>query len=157
MTGEDYSRAKECFLYAMAQKRVFPHPATNLGWCYYVQGKISESLRYYEYSSGIYLELLQMADEFRAMPDVISGIRREAANVWLHIGVVNEKLMRDEESLKAYNRALELNDEFSLAYYNKAVVYWKRGDLVRARENLELTLRYDPANETARSYLMRLK
>lgn len=157
MMRNEFSAANNCFLAAIYMKNDFPQPAYHLGWCNYIQNKFKEASKFYELASTIYDKLIKLAKEYKAMPEVAESIRNEAANARLHKGVVSEKLGKDDEALADYVAAAEMNPRFSLAYYNKAVIYWKKGDFKKARENLELTLRYDPANETARGYLERLK
>ncbi len=157
MLKNEFSAAEKCFLMSLYMKNDFPQPAYHLGWCHYIQNNFMEAAKFYNLATIMYDKLIGLAAEYKAMPDVAISIKREAANVWLHMGVASEKLGKDKEALSSYVKATELRPDFALAYYNKAVIYWKNGDFRKSRENLELTLRYDPSNETARGYLERLK
>lgn len=156
MHNKNYDKAKRCFMTSLYMKSDMPISSYLLGWCFFSENDFANAYRFYDHATTIYEKLIGLAKKYKAMPDVVSSIKNEAANAYLHKGVTAEKLGKDSEAISNYQKATELNPSFSLAYYNKAVIYWKRGDFNQARKNLELTLRYDPQNQTAQYYLHRL-
>lgn len=153
MTSGERKSAERWFLAALCVKEIFPPAAYHLGWCRFAENDFKGAHRYYKYAAALYERYAALADEYRAAPDVRADVRREAAGAWLHLGVTAEKLGRDEEALENYSRATDLSANFSLAYYNKAVIYWKKGDFASARSNLTRVLEIDPSNAEARRYL----
>ena len=44
---------------------------------------------------------------------------------------------RFDEALQMYNKAIELKPDAARAYYNRAVVYWRKGDYDQAWRDVE--------------------
>ena len=109
----------------------------------------------YALADALFAEKLALADLCRALPDVISGIRRQAAESATHSGVAAEKLGDPAGAEAHYRRALAL---FPLpeTHFDLAVLSWGR-DWAAAEENLVEALRLDPGHAASAKYLAALR
>ncbi|MET0279780.1 MAG: tetratricopeptide repeat protein [Steroidobacteraceae bacterium] len=95
--------------YAACVARHSHHGArANLGRLLHLQGKISEAVRLYREAHG------------------------EDADVLYNLGVALEDLGQCDEAIAAYQRALELDAEYSDAHHNLARLWEQAGDARRA-------------------------
>ncbi|MDI6756521.1 MAG: DUF2723 domain-containing protein [Endomicrobiia bacterium] len=153
MTRGQRKEAAYRFLVALKMREDFPVAAYHLGWCHFAENDFAGAMRYYKYATILYARYVKMAENYRAAPDVKESVRREAAVAWLHRGVTAERLGLNDEALESYSRATELSVNFAMAFYNKAVIYWKKGDFASAKANLIKTVELDPTNADAKRYL----
>ena len=84
------------------------------GWCYNELGKSEEALTY----------LLQAKKVWGNEP-----------KVFLDTGYAYYQLKKDADAILNYNKCLELNNEYSLAYKYLGDVYYSRQDYSKALEN----------------------
>ena len=63
------------------------------------------------------------------------------------------KMGRTEESLNLLNQVIGESSGYARAWANRAVIYYQRGDVERARSDARTALRLDPANTQAQSLL----
>ena len=61
-----------------------------------------------------------------------------------------------ELSLKEYEKVTTLVPTFSIAYARLGSIYYKLGDLEKARENWEQSLELDPSNDSLKLFLKRI-
>lgn len=118
-------------------------------------GRWSESESCGAVADLLFARKLALAADFRALPALVSSIRREAADAATQRGVALERLGRREEAEAEQRRALAL---FPLAqtHYDLAVLEWGR-DWGAAESELNEALRLDPGHAQARDALARLK
>ncbi|MDI6642035.1 MAG: tetratricopeptide repeat protein, partial [Elusimicrobiota bacterium] len=109
--------------------------------------------KYYILATQLYNKTLKLADKYNALPDVKQGIKNDLSEVYLHLGVVEEKLGKLENSLYYYSEAIKLNQNFTKAYFNRAVIYWQKHNWKSVIRELELALSIDPNYQEARYYL----
>jgi tetratricopeptide (TPR) repeat protein len=64
----------------------------------------------------------------------IKNIERFIAIAHHNMGVVQAQKNNLDEARKQFLKALEIDDEYAIAYFNLAVVYKKLGDMVKAKE-----------------------
>ena len=108
---------------------------------------MAEAAASYALADGLFAEKLALADRYRALPAVVSGLRRQAAESATHSGVAHEKLGDAAGAEAHYRRALAL---YPLAEtrYNLAVLAWGK-DWAAAEEHLVEALRLDPGHAAA--------
>jgi len=86
---------------------------------------------------------------------ILKNVDPSDASLWTNLGVVYEKSGRPDDALMAYKKAIESNPRHALAYYNSAVIYWKKNDWEKVVENFKSVVSLEPDNAMARAYLMR--
>lgn len=74
-------------------------------------------------------------------------------SAWTNLGVVFERMTLDDKALECYARAYRANPGHTAAYYNAAVIYWKRGDWEKVAEFFGRVVEIEPRNRGARGYL----
>jgi len=154
MSQNKFSDARKYFFMALyLNPDNLPQIPFQLGWGYFAEGDYRTAAKYYNFATILYERYLKLADKYKADTGLKNSISKEAAEVWLHKGVTNERLADDENALYCYRRAAEIYPALSAAYYNTAVIYWKKNDFNLAAEYLRRTLQVDPSNADAQKYL----
>ncbi|MBI4055862.1 MAG: DUF2723 domain-containing protein [Elusimicrobia bacterium] len=133
-------------------KPQMPEPATWLGFYFSQQGDWERARRYYREQVRLQEALLQKARQYRALPEVLSGIEQALAEAHLNHGVSLEKTKEWKAAGESYERALHFAPRSAQAHYNLAVLYWGR-DWQKALEYLQKVLETDPNHPQARRYL----
>lgn len=106
---EDWGEAERCF--SAAYNLAGGHYGYCLGTALNVLDRPEESLPI----------LLSQASEIQ--PDDMS---------WFQVAVAYEKLDRIPESVEAYRKAIALNPDYALAFFNLGGVHWNAGDFLEA-------------------------
>lgn len=83
--------------------------------------------------------LLRQAEEHQ--PDAMS---------WFQVAVAHEGVGDIEGSISAYQRALELDADYDLAWFNLGGIYWNSGDIVRATDTWGKAVTRFPDHKLAR-------
>ncbi|MDD5305089.1 MAG: DUF2723 domain-containing protein [Elusimicrobia bacterium] len=140
---------------AWAGSWLFPDIPYFLGYLQASSGRMAEAAASYAIADGLFEEKLTLAARYRALPDVVSSIRRQAAEAATHNGVAHEKLGDPAGAEARYRRALAL---FPLAEteFDLAVLAWGK-DWTAAEEHLSEALRLDPGHAQAAKYLAALR
>lgn len=107
-------------------------------------------------SGEAYDRLLALSVEYYSLPDLRQGVAKASAYAWLNYGVASEKTGDPAAAEAAYRVALQRNPAMADAHYNMAILYWNR-DWNRVREELEATLRLNPAHPAAARFLAQIK
>jgi tetratricopeptide (TPR) repeat protein len=133
----------------------FPDIPLFLGYLQASTGRMAAAAASYALADALFTEKLALADRCRALPDVISGIRRQAAENATHSGVAAGKLGDPAGAEAHYRRALAL---FPLAEtrFDLAVLSWGK-DWAATEENLVEALRLDPGHAASAKYLAALR
>lgn len=133
----------------------FPELPGFLGYMAASNGKWDEAALHYGLADQLYAHKLQLAAEYRALPDLIASIRRQAAENATSLGAAKEKKGDRDGAAAAYGRALAL---FPLAqtFYNRAVLSWGK-DWASTQSDLEQAVRLDPGHAEARKFLGMLR
>lgn len=87
---------------------------------------------HYGYCLGTALIFLDRPAE--ALPLLLAqaqGIQPDDMS-WFQVAVAYEKLGRDQESIQAYRKTIELNPDYDLAWFNMGGVHWNAGEIVEA-------------------------
>ncbi len=100
-------------------------------------------------------EKLELAARYRALPDLVVGLKRQGADAATHRGVALDKLGDRAGAESAYRRALALAP-LSETEYDLAVLFWGR-DWAEAERHLQEAVRLDPANAAAAKSLAALR
>jgi len=72
---------------------------------------------------------------------------------WQYLALVYEKEEKFDKAIMAYEKVLEIEPQNSLAHFNLGCVYANRGEIKKARQYWQETLRIDPGYKKARQYL----
>ncbi|HRY29305.1 MAG TPA: DUF2723 domain-containing protein [Elusimicrobiota bacterium] len=130
----------------------FPALPFNWGYVLYQQGRLEESGAADARASRIFEELFRRAAYYKSLPAVVEGLRREAAEVWIHRGVLAEKRGDLEAARNSYAQAVRLDPKSSQAHYNWAVTYWNR-EWDQAVAHMQAAVAADPGNAQAAYFL----
>jgi len=76
-----------------------------------------------------------------------------AADAWMNLGAVLERLNEDRNSEAAYLKSIEINPNSPQAYHNLGALYWKLKDWKRAEEAFAAVLKMEPQNRSAEHFL----
>lgn len=87
---------------------------------------------HYGYCLGTALNFLGRADE--SLPILLTQAEeiQQDDMSWFQVAVAYEKLDRVAESIGAYKKAIALNPDYALAWFNMGGVHWNAGDLLEA-------------------------
>ena len=133
----------------------FPDIPLFLGYLQASTGRMAEAAASYAVADGLFEEKLELARRFRATPEIVAVVRRQAAGAATHTGVAREKLGDREGAAERYRRALALHP-LAETRYNLAVLAWGT-DWPAAEEHLAEALRLDPGHAAAARYLAALR
>jgi tetratricopeptide (TPR) repeat protein len=153
MDRSQNSAAREEFEAALALQPQFPQVYNLLGYSYVSENNYKLAAKYYAIGAKQYDKMLELAAQYNTLDDTVNGIRKEAADVYIALGVCSEKNLNDEEALAYYNQALSMWPGQTRAYYNRSVIFWKRSDWQNVIRELEQALRIDPNYREAAYYL----
>lgn len=134
---------------------LLPDAPLMLGYMEAVSRNWARAFAEYSLADALFAEKLRLAAEYRALPDLVAAIRRQAAESATHHGVAAQRLGRPEEAFALYQRALVLSP-LAQTRFNLAVLAWGK-DWAAVEEHLSQALRLDPGHAEARKYLMELR
>ena len=63
---------------------------------------------------------------------------------WQGIEYIRQE--NNEAAMKEFSKAIELDSDYSLAYYNRALIYYQRGDLDSSLSEYSKAIELDPKN-----------
>lgn len=161
-TGESLWRSgdkKEALRYfwrAWGLKRLFPDAVLFLGYAALSSRELQKAEAFYREAVSLYERALHLGEKYRALPDVMDGIRRSTAGAYVNWGAILEKLGRKDEAEEKYLTALKRFPREPQAHYNLAVLYWGR-DWKKVVEELEACLEIDPNYPNASQYLQKAR
>ncbi|MHB0996522.1 MAG: protein O-mannosyl-transferase family [Elusimicrobiales bacterium] len=115
----------------------------------------ASALKAFGASGETYDRLLALSVKYYSLPDLKTSLARSSAYAWLNYGVAAEKTGDRPAAEAAYRLALERNPALADAHYNMAILYWNR-DWGRVREELQETLRLNPAHPAAARFLSQI-
>ena len=100
----------------------------------------------YGYCLGTALNFLARHDE--AVPILLPQARehKKDAMSWFQLGVALDGIDDVEGSIKAYRKALELDEGYDLAWFNLGGMYWNSGDKATAAATWREAMRRFPAH-----------
>lgn len=133
----------------------FPDAPLMIGYLQATDGRMKEAVDSYSAADALFTAKLGLAARYRALPEVVSQLRRQAAEAATHLGVALEKTGDAAGARTSYARALEL---FPLAqtHYDLAALAWGK-DWAEVEEHLAEALRLEPGHAAARGALAALR
>ncbi|KAB8198399.1 tetratricopeptide repeat protein [Lysobacter maris] len=87
---------------------------------------------HYGYCLGTALNFLGRADESLPILRTQAEEIQQDDMSWFQVAIAYEKLGRVSESIDAYMKAIALNPDYALAWFNMGGVHWNAGDLLEA-------------------------
>lgn len=153
MSKNDMPDARKNFIITLLYKEHFTLATYHLAYTYLAENDYPGAEKFYLDSVREHEYTLQLAKQYNALPDVTAGIKRDFAEVCLHLGVIEEKLGNPDMALQYYSKALEQNPDFARAYFNRSVIYWKRNAWDRVIYELTKAVAADPNFNEAKFYL----
>ncbi|MFN3966731.1 MAG: protein O-mannosyl-transferase family [Endomicrobiia bacterium] len=153
----NYKLAKKYFLRSSYYKKNFPITYFQLGYINFLENDYKNAEKYYLYAEKEYIFTLELAEKYNSLEDLKVGLKNDLADVYLHLGVVSEKLGNDPRAFEYYSKSIDINPVLTKAYFNRAVIYWKKSDWKNVIKELEQALRIDPNYQEARYYLEKAK
>jgi len=76
------------------------------------------------------------------------AVKGLSATDWYEKGVKFYKSGNHKEALNAYNKAIELNPEYSFAYYWRGLIYFELGNYQKAIEDAKRAAKFDHSNNS---------
>lgn len=110
-------KAIESYKKALALNPVYREALYETGWCYNEMGKYEDAINY-------------LSRAKKEWPD--------APKLYLELGYANYQLKKDDVAIMHYNKCLELDDEYGLAYKYLGDLYYSRQEYAKALEHYKL-------------------
>ncbi|MHB9154555.1 MAG: protein O-mannosyl-transferase family [Endomicrobiales bacterium] len=145
--------AREEFYAALRMQPLLPVASNYAAFTCFQEGKYPEALAGYLETARQYEALLSLSEQYNSLPEVKDGLRKDLSDVCLSAGVCSEKMQKDDESLSWYRKALDIYPGQEKAYFNRAVIYWRRNDWQRVAGELESALKINPQYREAAYFL----
>ncbi|XP_038612853.1 LOW QUALITY PROTEIN: tetratricopeptide repeat protein 6 [Tachyglossus aculeatus] len=154
-------QAQKDFLRALHLNPVCLEARISLGYNLQGQGKFQKAWNHFTIAmeinptyhlafEGRAVVCLQMGDNFAALQDINAGLKLTTTAELLTIrGVINQFMGFQHISMKDYQKAISLNPEYSLAYFNAANIYFHNRQFSQASDYYSKALQFDPENESA--------
>jgi tetratricopeptide (TPR) repeat protein len=149
--GREEEAARQLRL-GWAMKWLMPDAPTFLAFGAFRRGRLEDAASAYAAAADLVEATLELARDYRSLPDVFRSARRGLADANLNFGVVLEKLGRREEALGRYQAALEADPKSAQAHYNLAVLHWDK-DWDKVIAEMSEVLRLEPGRQDAARYL----
>ncbi|XP_028935362.1 tetratricopeptide repeat protein 6 isoform X2 [Ornithorhynchus anatinus] len=159
---EDGNRqAQKDFLRALHLNPMCMKARISLGYNLQGQGKFQKAWNHFTIAmeinptyhlayEGRAVVCLQMGDNFAALQDINAGLKLTTTAELLTVrGVIHQFMGFRHISMKDYQKAISLNPEYSLAYFNAANIYFHNRQFSQANDYYSKALHFDPENESA--------
>lgn len=147
------AEAREYLQAALRMQPLLPFAANYAAYTYFSEGKYEAAAGQYKDAALQYEKMLSLAERYNSLSGVKDGLRKELSDVFVSLGVTAERLGRGDEGFAWYGRALEAWPVQDKAYYNRAVLLWKKSDWPGVTRDLEQALRINPGHREAAYYL----
>lgn len=144
------------FWRAWGFKSLFPDAVLFLGYFALSSGELEKAEAFYREAAFLYDRTLALGEKYRALPDVMEGIRRSMAGAYVNWGAILEKLDRKAEAEEKYLTALKRFPREAQAHYNLAVLYWGR-DWKKVVQELQACLEINPDYPNAAQHLQKAR
>jgi len=128
-----------------------PEPWTDRGYIFLVEGKVDESREAYQTAIGKYRTMLDLAHDYKSLPDVVQGLKYSLSSAYVAIGKVEDKAGNKTKVREAYQASIETYDN-AMAHYNLATTYWNE-DWPETVHHLQEAIRLNPDMKEAVAYL----
>lgn len=102
-------------------------------------------------------ELAKAEDILNRIIKLEAAFEPEHKHLFNEFGIYLRKAGMFDQSIRYYNRALELTEKDDHLFYNVARAYSEKGDTPSAKENLERALKLNPKLDAARKLLDQLE
>ncbi|MCS7151374.1 MAG: DUF2723 domain-containing protein [Endomicrobia bacterium] len=153
---ELFEDIKKIYKKSIFMNPILPYGYFDIAYMNFIRSMYNEALYWYNLAIHKFKNFLLMAKKYKAASDVIQDISQRLAICYLHLGVVQEKLNMLDSAVDSYSEALKYNPYLADAYYNLAVVYWRKNEWGKVRYYLSQVLRINPEHKEARYYIERI-
>ena len=143
---------------ALSLRPLMAQAAVLLAFDAFDQSHWEEALFWWTRAQAKIETLLEMARQYRTLPDVLRPMKKDMSYVLTSTGVTLERLGKDLAQIAPlHQESIRYDPDSALAHFNLAATYWKMRDLAGAKKEFAEVLRLDPNHAQARQYLSRLK
>lgn len=157
MRAGDYSRAIASFARTLRLQPLMPMAANFAAYAYYEQGKYGEATSAFEEAVRQHEAYIALAVRYKTFEDVVNRLRNDLSGALVSLGVCYERLNEPDRSIECYSRAIDAYPSNARAYFNRAVIYWKRGDWQKVVSDLQAAVSIDPNFKEAAYYLQQAR
>ncbi len=151
MMEKKFDAADWYFKRAECLDPTFFRPASDRGYMYFLEGRYNDGVAAEQIAIRKGLRMLELAEDFKSLPDVVDGLKSDLANAYLFLGASYEKTGALDAARTAYQNSIGVIPT-AQAEYNLAVTFWGR-DWVLAVEHLRRAVQLNPHMNEARHYL----
>lgn len=104
---------------------------------------------HYGYCLGTALNFLGRYEESLPLLQAQAELLQPDAQSWHQLAAAYERLERTSEAILAYEKAIALDPDYDLAWFNLGGLFWNSGDWERARETWKIAVQRFPDHELA--------
>ena len=140
---------------AWAANWSFPEVPLFLGFLQAASQRYAQAVATDALAESLFAEKLDLAARYRALPDVVTSVRSQAAEASTYRGVALDKLGDKDAAMAQYRRALALHP-LAQTRFDMAVLDWGK-NWAATEEDLVEALRIDPNHAESRRYLATLR
>src|ERR1019366_5379702 len=133
---------------AWAEKWIFPDAPLLLGYMAFQSGHGAEATRFYAFTVKLYDRLLGMAEDYRSLPEVKTGLLKSSAEPLVDMGVALERSGDRGGAEAAYLEAIRRSPDSVQAYNNLGAFYWGH-DWAKAAESFRHVAELQPQDARA--------
>ncbi|MBI4369883.1 MAG: DUF2723 domain-containing protein [Elusimicrobia bacterium] len=139
---------------ALVMRLIYPQPAIGLAYEATSREDWPQAERWWRQSRRKIDQMLELAQEYRSLPDAVISLRQEKAYVLTSLGVARERQGAPlEEIARLHQEAAQADSSNVIAHYNLAATYWRQKNGPGAFQEFQTVLRLDPNHEEAKKYL----
>ncbi|OGS11301.1 MAG: hypothetical protein A2386_04695 [Elusimicrobia bacterium RIFOXYB1_FULL_48_9] len=153
LTTARYELSRQCLDSALAFQPVFPIALNLKAFSFFQQSKYTEAEQTYLKAAVQYEKLIRLAKDYNALPDAVEGFKKELSELFVSLGVAQERAGKYAEGLESYGKAVEIFPSNVRAYFNTGVIYWKNGRWDKVIASFEKVLSYQPGHREAAYFL----
>ncbi len=129
----------------------FERATSDRAYLRYLKGDLAGACALYRSAVQKSEHTLQLAADYKSLPDVVARCRSDVANGYTQWGAMTERLGRVDDARQLYTRALNVSEN-AQAHYNLAVTYWGK-DWNQVIAHMRRAVELNPQMNDARMYL----
>jgi tetratricopeptide (TPR) repeat protein len=100
-----------------------------------------------EYHRGIAYQFTQEFDDAQRVLEKALRINPQFYEAMVELGDTHAWMKEYDEAMKMYDKCLAVKPDYALAFRNKAIIFLRRRELVKAAENVKKAMELDPEDK----------